>query len=91
MNPNVKFPLILLALFAVMLFFSGLYPLSIGLFIAFLCLLIIIIGQKTNYKFGKMWLWGLGIALLLFGAFISLFVMANRSPWLKEILLWPVG
>lgn len=91
MDPNVRIPLMFFAIFVAMLFFSGLYPISVGLFIALLGIVLVLVARKMNYNFGKMWLLGIVITIIFVGAFVCLLAIGKRLPWLKAILLWPVG
>ena len=91
MNANVKIPFIVVAIMAIMLFFSGDYPLSLGLYVTTLSFGVMFVGYKTNYKFGKMLPWGLLITLLLTGMYIGLLLLSNNVSWLNAIMEWPVG
>ena len=91
MNSKFRIPVAVVAIFLVILFFSGEYPISFCLYVTLMGLSIAIIGNKTNYKFGKMFPWGLLVTVFLSAVYIGLLVLAKDISWLAKILDWPVG
>ena len=91
MDRNVRIPLIIILATVVMLMLSGEYPLSIGIFVLLMGLIILLVGKKVNWDHGRMMLWGLPLALVALALYVGLLLLGNYIPWLQVILLWPVG
>jgi len=66
------------------------WPLSfvIGIMV-FIVVPILIIQQKTNNDWGKVFIFGILTAIAFIVILLAVLYLANQYEWLKRILLWP--
>ena len=91
MDRNFRIPFVIILLFVVMTTLSGSYPVSIGVFVLVEGLLLLLVGKKVNWHYGRMLIWGLPLGVAFLMLFVGLFFLSNYIPWLNTVLFWSLG
>lgn len=89
-DKNFLIPLILSLIFCVLAVIFANMPLFIMLGILLLIVVpVLLIQNKSNNDWGLMFVCGIPIALLFILLLVGTLTLANKFPWVKDILFWP--
>jgi hypothetical protein len=91
MDRTFRIPFVIILLLVVMTTLSGSYPVSFDVFVLVEGLLLLLVGKKVNWHYGRMLIWGLPLGVAFSMLFVGLFFLSNYIPWLNTVLSWSLG
>lgn len=90
LNKNFIIPLSLITgMFVILIAFQKMPAIPLISVLLFVFLPILFVQQKSNNDWGKMFIFGILLAIVFIVLLFGVLTLSNHYEWLKDIVLWP--